>query len=187
MKQDKSAGSLTISVLDLTQLNRVLINVGTRLSKLEGVGQSPDIHGSRLVNVGAPIASGNALANPLAYSKTTGRPGDDDFHSLDVESSVVDADEFPVWKDTGARYGRIAFSSVSDTISDAVLAAVPTVTDPLYAHSGQTHVVDLGDPSTLSGSNQVNLTNLEAYLGAIKTALNSVIAALESSGLTLSS
>jgi len=57
----KSIEDFTLSSLTLTELNRVLIRIGDLLSQAHGIGQAHDMHGSRIVNVGSPAQTGDAI------------------------------------------------------------------------------------------------------------------------------
>ncbi len=59
--QKKSVEDLTLSSLTLTELNRVLIRIGDLLSQAHGIGQAHDMHGSRIVNVGSPAQTRDAI------------------------------------------------------------------------------------------------------------------------------
>ncbi len=57
----KSAEDFTLSSLSLVELNRVLIRIGELLSQAHGIGQHHDMHGSRIVNVGSPAQTRDAI------------------------------------------------------------------------------------------------------------------------------
>lgn len=57
----KSAEDFTLSALSLVELNRVLIRIGELLSQAHGIGQHHDMHGSRIVNVGSPAQTRDAI------------------------------------------------------------------------------------------------------------------------------
>ena len=47
----------TLSKLDLSALNRLLINIGMRLDQVDAIGQNPDFKGATLKNVARAISS----------------------------------------------------------------------------------------------------------------------------------
>lgn len=59
--QKKSIEDFTLSSLSLSELNRVLIRIGDLLSQAHGIGQAHDMHGGRIVNVGSPTQTKDAI------------------------------------------------------------------------------------------------------------------------------
>lgn len=52
--------SYQIPVLTLQAINQMLIRIGQRLDKLDGIGQNPDLHGRVITNVGAGVKETDA-------------------------------------------------------------------------------------------------------------------------------
>jgi len=52
--------SYQLPVLSLQAINQVLIRIGQRLDKLDGIGQNPDLHGRVITNVGEGVKDTDA-------------------------------------------------------------------------------------------------------------------------------
>lgn len=59
--QNKSIEDFTLKSFTLTEINRVLIRLGTLVSQSHGIGQNADLHGSQIVNVGNPTRDKDAI------------------------------------------------------------------------------------------------------------------------------
>jgi len=61
MRLDRGGKSYLIGQNDWVSLRNHLLDIGRRLDRAEGIGQSPDYKGKRLANVGAPTQAGDAV------------------------------------------------------------------------------------------------------------------------------
>lgn len=180
----KRGGTSTITSLGLTEINRALSSIETRLSQVEGIGQNSNLHGSKQVGVALGSRSGETITADYSISEMsdTTKGGAKTGNSTCVQDGAL---EIRLPEVSGLQvYSGASLRGLALLCGNGLQLSTSGV-----SVKQQAAVSDVASVSTLTldaGTDQVNrsafnalLLTLVSEVNAIRSKINEVISALE--------
>jgi len=159
--------------LDLTSLNRFLIDIGARLDSAEAIGQNPVAHGKTIKNLGSGVKESDSLRFDQATLPST-LPGEMDT-VLQEGSGITLTYNAPAGTITPAVKRKAGYGIDAD--ADGLKLKQQAAISDASAISAMT--LDTGADHVDRAGFNTKLGTLKTEIDAIKDTLNGVIHALE--------